>query len=93
VSKEVNIPEGHGWYVIMYRWLKHIITLLIVLGLYYVVAYLAVVTTINAPTVSAAIVADGGSPAAEIGASFQALFPVPIFLVVIGIVLSKWIQF
>jgi hypothetical protein len=77
----------------MYRWLKHIITLLIALGLYYVVAYLAVVSTINAPTVRAAIIDDGGSPAAEIGASFQALFPVPIFLVIIGIVLSKWIQF
>jgi hypothetical protein len=77
----------------MYRWVKHIITFLLALGLYYAVAYLAVVSTINAPTVSAAIIAAGSTPAEETGAMFQALFPVPFFLVIIGIVLSKWIQF
>nr|MDO8135045.1 hypothetical protein [Candidatus Njordarchaeum guaymaensis] len=77
----------------MYLWLRHIVVLLIALGLYYVVAYLVVVTTIRSPAISAAIIASGSTPAEQVAASFQALFPVPIFLVIIGIVLSKWVQF
>lgn len=77
----------------MYKWLKNMLILLIALGVYYLVAYVVVVTTINSPSVSAAIIAAGGSPAEQIAVSFQALFPVPIALTLIGILLSKWIQF
>nr|MDO8098820.1 hypothetical protein [Candidatus Njordarchaeota archaeon] len=77
----------------MYRWVKHIFTLLIALGLYYAVTYLVIVGTINSPSVSEAIITAGSTPAEQIATSFQALFPVPFLLVIVGIVLSKWIQF
>jgi hypothetical protein len=89
----------------MYKWLKNMLILLIALGVYYLVAYVVVVTTINSPAVTKAIddynqqqILAGHpelvtSPAEQIAASFQALFPVPIALTLIGILLSKWIQF
>jgi hypothetical protein len=74
-------------------WLRHIFTLTLGLLIYYAVTSIIVYVTIMSPGISAAIIADGGSPIGQVGTSIGALFPIPAVLWLIGVVLSKWISF
>jgi hypothetical protein len=74
-------------------WFRHIIALSLGLLIFYATSYVIIYLTIMSPATSAAIIGDGGSPSAEIASSIGALFPIPAFLWIIGIVLSKWVAF
>ena len=74
-------------------WFRHIIALTLGLLIFYVVSFVIIDATIMSPSISSAIIADGGSPSAEISSSIGALFVIPAVLWVIGVLLSKWIAF
>lgn len=74
-------------------WFKHVVVLTLGLLIFYVVSYVVIYETIMSPATKAAIIAAGESPSAEIGASVEALFPFPLILWGIGVLLSKWISF
>jgi hypothetical protein len=74
-------------------WLRHIAVLTLGLLIFYAVSYFIIYGTIMSPATSAAIIADGGSPSAEIASSVGALFPIPAILWLIGVLLCKWIAF
>ena len=74
-------------------WFKHIAMLTLGLLIYYAVSYFVIYATIMNPSNSAAIIASGQTPGAEIGSSIGAIFPIPAILWIIGVVLCKWISF
>lgn len=77
----------------MNAWLRHVVVMTVALLLYYIVTYVVIYATIMSPATSAAIIADGVSPSAEIASSIGALFPIPAILWLLGVVLSRWIAF
>jgi hypothetical protein len=77
----------------MNAWLRHVFIMTAALLLYYVVTFVVIYATIMGPTTSSAIIADGGSPSAEIASSIESLFPIPAILWLLGVVLSRWIAF
>lgn len=77
----------------MNAWLKHVLIMTASLLLYYVITFVVIYTTIMTDPTKSAIIADGGSPSAEIASSIGALFPIPAILWLLGVVLSRWIAF
>jgi hypothetical protein len=74
-------------------WLRHILILTMGLLIYYAVTFVIVFVTIMSPSISASIIANGGSPIGQVSTSIAALFPAPAILWGVGVVLSKWIAF
>lgn len=74
-------------------WFRHILVLTMGLLFFYAVSFAIIYVTIMSPSVSSAIIANGGSPIAEFSASVATLYPIPAVLWFIGVILSKWIAF
>ncbi|WXG47047.1 MAG: hypothetical protein WED05_10375 [Candidatus Atabeyarchaeum deiterrae] len=77
----------------MRPWFRHIILLTATLLVYYAVTFVVIYLTVTTPSVAASLIANGQSLEATMGQLIMALFPIPFFLWLIGVVLSKWIAF
>jgi hypothetical protein len=81
-------------------WFRHVAALTLGLVIFYAVSYIVIYASIMNPATVAAIRAasiatnnPGLTPGAEISSAFGAMFPVPLVLWIVGVVLSKWVSF